>query len=323
MPHTTFMAAPNNRTDADFRMWGSRLSAALETVGLVKTPIPGQVDWATALAPTVAGGIGGVEVWRFDDTLQSTHPIYFKLEYGAGAGYAGRTRLWITIGKGVDAAGEITSVIHPRTFTGSSVTQSAQAGDSLTPATCLVSSCPGRSCVIVSLFEEGAGGSYVTLPSFIIERSRTNAGEATSDGVFFAVEIGQGSVTTIGTYAAGINYQSGTFSTMTIPVLLPYTIAGTVVSGASSLASGVIAPTFPWLIFAPGLAPWQPMSGMTYLQGDAIGGFVTVRLLGQDRRYRVVQCTLAHAGWGTSINPAGASSTTISVRGGLMMLWED
>ena len=68
--------------DADFRLWGGGISAQLAAVGMVQTSDTGQANWATAV-----GADSPYEVWRFNDALQATKPIFFRLRYqSAGAG---------------------------------------------------------------------------------------------------------------------------------------------------------------------------------------------------------------------------------------------
>jgi hypothetical protein len=73
--------------DSDFRSWGSGLSAQLAAIGLVKTSDTGQIDWTTVLKPTSSGQIRGFEIWRFNDALQATKPVFIRLDYGSGLGY--------------------------------------------------------------------------------------------------------------------------------------------------------------------------------------------------------------------------------------------
>ncbi len=100
----------NNTTDAFFRAWGSGISAALAAIGLVQTADTGQINWSTVTRPLADLTAQGYEIWRFNDALQSTRPIFIKIEYGAGAatGTAVSAALWITVGTSSNGAGTIT-----------------------------------------------------------------------------------------------------------------------------------------------------------------------------------------------------------------------
>lgn len=93
-------------SDAMFREWGSELSAKFAAAGLVQTSDTGQIDWGTV---TRAGtnSNAGYEIWRFDDTQQSSAPIFMRMDYGTGANASG-PRLQITVGTGSNGSGTIT-----------------------------------------------------------------------------------------------------------------------------------------------------------------------------------------------------------------------
>ncbi|WP_169165106.1 hypothetical protein [Cellulomonas taurus] len=328
MTHTSFTVAPTNATDSAFRAWGSGLSAALAQVGMVKVPTAGQIDWATVLAPTNIRLTQGFEIWRFDDQLQATHPLFVKIEYGSSGWAPVAPGLTITVGKGVTGP-TITGVLVPRTAVSDGTTSSTGAASD-TPQEHIVSTCSGRSCLVVVF--NASNPSVYGSPVFVLERSRDNAGRATGDGVSFTCSMG---AVTTAIQSAPPNpfyataYASEAQAVGAIPAVLPYTLSGATLTASSSLATGVIAPVLPWVAFAPGLAPWQPLAALTYAPGDAVGGsIITTRLLGRDLPYRVIPVGNGHNGWGISLreNRGSASSggTLATNRApGLMVLWED
>lgn len=95
-------------SDATFRAWGSELSAKLQAAGLVKTTDTGQIDWATVARPTT-NTAAGYEMYRFNDALQATAPVFIKIEYGTG-GSATTPITWIDAGTGTDGAGTLTGL---------------------------------------------------------------------------------------------------------------------------------------------------------------------------------------------------------------------
>jgi hypothetical protein len=100
-------------TDAAFRTWGSAINAKLASMGLINTADTGQINWTTVLASTVTNTSQGYEIWRFNDSLQSTVPIFLKIEYGCGTAVANPS-LWITVGSGSNGSGTLTGVLTPR-----------------------------------------------------------------------------------------------------------------------------------------------------------------------------------------------------------------
>ncbi len=96
-------------TDAKFRTWGSTISASLAACGLVQTADTGQINWTTVLKPGVATTKAGYEIWRFDDSLQGTAPIFLRIDYGTGS-KVDSPQVWFQVGTGSNGAGSVTGV---------------------------------------------------------------------------------------------------------------------------------------------------------------------------------------------------------------------
>lgn len=94
-------------SDATFREWGLEFSTFLSTIGLVQTADTGQIDWGTVARPG-ANTNAGYEIWRFNDALQATAPIYIRFDYGTHSA-ATAPRIQITVGVGTNGAGVITA----------------------------------------------------------------------------------------------------------------------------------------------------------------------------------------------------------------------
>ena len=97
-----------NATDADFRAWGSGMSAAIQALGWVKTADTGQIDWLTVTRPLANGAKMGFEVFRAADSLQASTPWFVRFDYGADPNGSARAGLYIRIGTGTDGAGTLT-----------------------------------------------------------------------------------------------------------------------------------------------------------------------------------------------------------------------
>ena len=106
MTTATWTTVIDHSTDVAFRAWGSELSANLAAVGMVQTADTGQINWSTV---TRAGTTSdaGYEIWRFNDTQQSTSPIFLKLFYGTGA-TTSTPRLGYQISSVTNGAGVVT-----------------------------------------------------------------------------------------------------------------------------------------------------------------------------------------------------------------------
>lgn len=108
MTAITVSAAVNMASDASFRAWGLVWSTNLAALGWVQTADTGQINWTTVTKPGVANTVAGYEIWRMNDALQGTAPIFLKIEYGTGAA-ATNSALWITLGFSTNGAGIINS----------------------------------------------------------------------------------------------------------------------------------------------------------------------------------------------------------------------
>lgn len=106
MTTQTWVSAIAHTTDADFRAWGSELSTKLAAAGLVQHTDTGQINWTTVARPG-ASTAGGFEIWRFNDALQGTAPIFMKVEYGTGTN-AAYPQMWLTVGTATNGSGTLT-----------------------------------------------------------------------------------------------------------------------------------------------------------------------------------------------------------------------
>ena len=97
-------------SNANFQTWVNEVYNALVTqCGLTQTGDTGQmaVPCATA-APVAISTSAGYYVFKFNDTLQATAPIFFKLEFGSNSASANTPTMWITVGTGSNGSGTIT-----------------------------------------------------------------------------------------------------------------------------------------------------------------------------------------------------------------------
>lgn len=234
-----------NNSDATFRAWGSGISTALAAVGMVQTADTGQIDWGTVTLPGT-GVYAGYEIWRFNDALQATHPLFFKIEYGTGT-TATRDRYQITIGKGSDGSGVLTSA-----FTGATMTAMSQTNGSATTRNWYMSSGDG-SMLVFNAAPDFDGFDW----GFAIERSRSPEGVATGSGVLVLTYVSNSA----GTYV--FNYATAALSPVnSVSAFTPKHIA------SGGVASGGAAPVFPSIVTDGLGAFWQPRCVMHAMAAD-------------------------------------------------------
>lgn len=286
MATATFNAAPDNSTDAAFRDWGSKLSTALASVGLVKTTDTGQIDWATVLKPASSGVKSGYEIWRFNDSVQPTQPLFLKIEYGSGGVAQSSISLWFTIGKGSNGSGTLTSTI------GSVRNPSAFSPGFGTSGTWYVSSMDGSAlCVLAAPTVLTQGNTTM----YTLERSRTATGSPTGIGQWISYTTGANGST------MSIAYNSGNYSVATM-------VGGGVTNFSIpsdgydvGLASGSAAPIVAPFVFDTVGTLWQPRS-LLYAMVRDFTQFVPVTV----------------TGWGTYL-PLGRAPSGPTVQ--LLMAW--
>lgn len=211
MTTATTSAPCSQATNATFQAWVSEVVTALfTTIGLTQTADTGQINPATVAAPGAGSTIQGYVIGRFNDTLQSTAPVFFKLEFGSGSG-ATNPLMIITIGTGSNGSGTLTGTLSTRVCTN----LNNIAGNSSTSFT-------SRFCYNATLgvfwftFKQGMVASSA-LATVIIGRSTNSSGASTADGAYI---LTYGNSTSAGS-GSGI-MQCVSFDTATV---YPATIA--------------------------------------------------------------------------------------------------
>lgn len=99
MTTTAYSTVLSTTNDVEFRAFVQEYHDSLVTIGLTQTSDTGQINPATVNKPTVNNTSAGYEIWRFNDTMQATSPIFLKIEYGLNVTAANQpSKVWFTIG---------------------------------------------------------------------------------------------------------------------------------------------------------------------------------------------------------------------------------
>lgn len=160
----------NNSSDANFRAWSKFISDVF-ALGWVDTAAAGQINFATVTAPVAINTSQGFKVYRMDDALQATKPVFIKLEFGSGAA-AITPGIWVTIGTTHDGAGTIGGTILLARLQLSSTANSA-----VVQADSYGSAANNRVCF--GLFLNNANIPFW----FSLERSKDSTGADTGDAL--------------------------------------------------------------------------------------------------------------------------------------------
>jgi hypothetical protein len=204
----------DSTSDANFRAWGSGIAASLVAAGLVQTSDTGQINWTTvsrgANPGTSVESIYGYEIYRFNDALQATKPVFIKVEYGvlwsvtSGGATAtpSQSVIYITVGTSTNGAGTVNSaVITSRNrYIGGTVFGGSGGSSPVSPFGAASASSPCYTCGDGSSVAQALGitnnaqpiytgtavfsPDYSSLPAYLlIERSRNADGTANGDGL--------------------------------------------------------------------------------------------------------------------------------------------
>lgn len=315
---------------ATLRLWMQSIRTGLAGAGMVQTADTGQVDNTTVAASGVNDFVYGYEIWRFNDTLQATAPLFIKLEYantspGSGSLVNCGPRLYITVGKGSNGAGTISNILLPRQLTGN-VANANGGSNSTSPIDGFASTGPDKAmCALMPWSMSTSSGLQKAAPCFIVERSRDSAGDPTVDGLSViwqqldqTISTGAAPTSSNGPpMTAAIAYATAIRTTGRLPVLLPRKINAVDLGAGGSLALSAISPVFPHPMYAPGIVPWQPIGSLSWV--DDPGGLFTARVSGADREYRSIPLGLPYGGWGVAYDPAGWNAFSNYV--GAAVLW--
>lgn len=156
----------NTTTNATLQALATFVSNALNS-NWIQTADTGQT--AAGSLVYVSNTISGYQIWRMNDTLQATVPVFMKIEYGNLTG--GAWEIAITIGTGSNGSGTITGILVPRIIFSAS----------LPIVTPYYASCATNRFSYVMYYN--ANTTVTILIS--IERSKDSTGADTSDGIMF------------------------------------------------------------------------------------------------------------------------------------------
>ncbi len=212
-------------TDAKFRAWVAAVHNAMAGAGFVQTADTGQINPATVLKPTAVSTVAGYEIWRFDDALQSTAPVFMKLWYSSSSVTSGNgMALYVHVGTGSDGAGYLTGLISnlsPGIFTSSTAVSN-------TSASVMACHTAGYGMILPGALVNATNNAGLC----VIARTCNTSGTLTGEGVAI---YRQGTANSLLMTASGISFTTGTVFGAVAP-------RSAVVSTTASMASGDAVP---------------------------------------------------------------------------------
>jgi hypothetical protein len=292
MTTNTYTSVIGHTSDADFRAWGSALSASMQTAGLIQTADTGQINWATVTRPGI-NTAAGYEIYRFNDSLQGTYPIFLKIEYGTHT-TTSAPAMWLTVGTGSNGSGTITG----QSSTRNTVNASAAPASTVTTYPTYVCYKDGSLGVMLKVGAVASGPSAQAF--FVVGRTVDDTGAETGDG--FTVFRRQAS-TSLGNLAQSVSVANSTTFTESQTYSMVH-------MGVTSSLVGSDKQVYKNYTIQPRVRPVMQVATVIVTEYPSATSF-TATFVGATAR------TYLSGGSGTAQHGVGASSTNAAA-----MLWE-
>lgn len=290
----TTTAVINHTTVAGFNAWVTEVIGALFTsLTLTQTADTGQTTNGGSSVPAT-NTAGGYVIGRFNDTLQSTAPIFFKLEFGTGASSATTPQMWITVGQGSNGSG---------TITGTTMTRCVVLNGTAPAST--TTSYVSRYCYNATAgifwfgFKYGEGATNATLGGLVLMRDSTSAGASAGNAAILITNSISTTAITAGTGSVQI-YSYTTATLVTLPT-------------ATTWAQWYFALTTTVVSSQVQVSPCVFLNPILFVSAVMAMGLITEEPLGNTTSVAIVggtSITIISAG-----NPFGSNSSTSAIGG--------
>lgn len=255
----------NTNTDSSAREWASGVKALFLAAGLTQTTDTGQADPATIVSTTGANYLYGYNIFKFDDALQASMPIFIKVQYMTNSnGTAGQIEF--SVGQGTNGAGALSGAIFGP-YSNSYAFLSPQTG-----LTSYASYGDGTFACVLG-YGAYSGLTYNNhMGSLIVDRARNSAGDSIGNG--FLCELSTSASTNP---VSRPIYSAASLGPSYIPASMPN-------GNATTSSEGANVNVFRHYAMTPGVHP--SLGSLTYFSSD-FGALtpVTVPILGEDHTY--------------------------------------
>jgi hypothetical protein len=232
-------------TEADFQEWVTDLYSAFDAIGLVQTADTGQiVDPTTLPLPGANNTDAGYRMYRFDDALQATAPIFLRVAVGRGNSDSQR-RISFHPGHATDGAGNLVGAPSYAVQTPANTFSAAQRELWI---------CYTDGCFWISFLTSSSSNSQ---ENFIIMRSQNPDG-APSGEHFLAMNNGAG-FNNLG-WAVSHDYASSAYSYYAAAAAYEGLLQPGMKTGTTETNNYVGA--YPFFTLAPGDSRCRPNSSM-------------------------------------------------------------
>ena len=166
-----------DNTTTAFNAWVQFIEDTLVTTGgWVVTADAGQTLPASMVPPTAVNQKRGYRIYRMADSLQSTYPVFMRIDYGSANAATTVPGTWLTIGTGSDGSGTITGMVMNGTGTISTVAAGTQGVGAMNS---YGSADTNRVTLMLFVQAATAGVGY----QLSIERTKNSVGADTGEGL--------------------------------------------------------------------------------------------------------------------------------------------
>lgn len=218
-------------TVSDLKLLGSAISAGFSSAGLVKMSDTGTIDWDAVSSLPANSSTIGTEMWRFNDSLQATKPIYIKVVYHKGIGDS--LLMSFGVGSGTDGALNITGTYL--SLTALTASPSTSYNDGTNPRRTLISGDGSGIYACINLDHQGPAGASLTRGRFVVDRFRNSDGSPSGNGLFVLVGTTTASVWLANAYDTVNNVTITSTPIAHIPCITPTGLSVKQVNGGIPL----------------------------------------------------------------------------------------
>lgn len=296
--------APDNSSDAAFRLWGKGIADQIIAFGWTRTSDTGMINWTTVTRPTSSADYRGYDVFQMGDTLNgTTGPMVLKIQYGGESSSGQDPALKISVANRSNGSGTLLGNVY--NSAGIFVPDATRSTDLYR---CTMSGATNR--LAMALWDNGLGGNPGML-YFSIERSHDSTATDTDDGFIVIVSANSSSGVFALTNQIFVPRETlGSVQTVSthLAALVPYTE----ISSSSVYAGKIgIYPIFPYY----GIMGNPSLNTAIYKSSDiSLYSVVTARMYGANHTFRAMG--------GSPLAIRVSSSTTTSTDTGILMRYE-
>lgn len=180
MAARTVVRSSSTSSAANYQAFAQAIHDWFVTAGWIQTTDTGQVSIPGLPASSASNQNNGYEVWRMNDALQATAPVFLRIDYGQTSG--SYPQIWVQVGQGSDGAGNLTGLKTDQRLMTTAVNDGAGRNCYQSGGTNRIAMCMYRITTTKNT------GNLI----FAVERTKDTSGNDTNEGVLLFCSTGNG-----------------------------------------------------------------------------------------------------------------------------------